>query len=164
MGDGGTSSMIMLVTALVISSISSVVLINSWSGIADVIEEQGRKAEADSATDVSLAGDTTNVGYDIGTSTITLYFQNTGTTTLDKDKTDMAIYVAGVAVSITGTPAVVSGATEWYEGELLEVVGTHTGTAHANDDEVMISLTVRSHPINGVIGGDTLNEVVRLNT
>ena len=42
------------------------------------------------------------------------------------------------------------------------MVGTHAGAANANDDEVMISLTVRSLPINGVIGSDTLNEVVRL--
>jgi len=102
-----------------------------------------------------------NVGYVTGTKTITLYFQNSGTATLDKDSANMAIYVAGAAVTITST-TVVSGASEWYEGELLKVVGTHTGTAHADDDEVMISLTVRSLPVNGMIGGDTLNEVVRL--
>jgi archaellum component FlaG (FlaF/FlaG flagellin family) len=161
MGDGGASSMIMLITALVISSMSSVVLINSWAGIAEVMDDQGRKAEADSATDVSLAGDTSNVDYVIGTQRITLYFQNSGTTTLDKDQSDMAIYLGGSAVTITST-AVVSGAAEWYEGELLKVVGTHGNAAYANDDEVIVSLTVRSHPINGVIGGDTLNEVVRL--
>ena len=161
MADGGATSMIMLVTALIISSISSVVLINSWAGIADVMDEQGRKAEADSATDVSLAGDTMNVDYVIGTKTITLYFQNSGTTTLDSDDADMAVYVAGDAVTI-GSTTVVSGAAEWYEGELLKVVGVHAGAAHADDDEVMISLTVRSHPVNGMIGGDTLNEVVRL--
>jgi archaellum component FlaG (FlaF/FlaG flagellin family) len=162
MADGGATSMIMLITALIISSMASVVLINSWAGIADVMDEQGRKAEADSATKVSLAGDTMNVDYVIGDKEITLYFQNSGTSTLDKDKANMAIYVAGVALSIQGTPSVVSGAAEWYEGELLEVVGRHTGTAHANDDEVIISLTVRSLPVNGMIGGDTLNEVVRL--
>jgi archaellum component FlaG (FlaF/FlaG flagellin family) len=161
MADGGATSMIMLITALVISSMASVVLINSWAGIADVMDEQGRKAEADSATDVSLAGDTMNVGYVTGTKTITLYFQNSGTATLDKDSANMAIYVAGAAVTITST-TVVSGASEWYEGELLKVVGTHAGSAHADDDEVMISLTVRSLPVNGMIGGDTLNEVVRL--
>ena len=161
MGDGGASSMIMLITALVISSMSSVVLINSWAGIAEVMDDQGRKAEADSATDVSLAGDTSNVDYVIGTQRITLYFQNSGTTTLDKDQSDMAIYLGGSAVTITST-AVVSGAAEWYEGELLKVVGTHAVPAHADDDEVMISLTVRSLPVNGMIGGGTLNEVVRL--
>ena len=161
MADGGATSMIMLVTALIISSISSVVLINSWAGIADVMDEQGRKAEADSATKVSLAGDTMNVGYVTGSKTITLYFQNSGTNTLDSDSADMGIYVAGDAVAITST-TVVSGVADWYEGELLKVVGTHAGTAHANDDEVMITLTVRSLPINGVIGSDTLNEVVRL--
>jgi len=161
MADGGVSSMVMLITALVISSMASVVLINSWSGIADVMEEQGRKAEVDSATDVSLAGDTTNVGYVVVSRTITLYFQNTGTTTLSKVNTNMAIYVEGAAVTITST-TVVSGAGEWYEGELLKVVGTHAAPAHADDDEVMISLTVRSLPVNGMIGGGTLNEVVRL--
>ncbi|HIF15993.1 MAG TPA: hypothetical protein EYQ85_01915 [Candidatus Poseidoniales archaeon] len=161
MADGGASSMIMLITALVISSMASVVLINSWAGIADVMDDQGRKAEAEAATKVSLAGDTMNVDYVIGTKRITLYFQNSGTTTLDSDSADMAIYVAGDAVTITST-TVVSGAGEWYEGELLKVVGTHAGTAHADDDEVIISLTVRSHPVNGMIGGDTLNEVVRL--
>lgn len=161
MADGGASSMIMLITALVISSMASVVLINSWAGIADVMDDQGRKAEADSATKVSLAGDTMNVDYVIVDTEITLYFQNSGTTTLDSDSADMAIYVAGDAVTITST-TVVSGAGEWYEGELLKVVGTHAGTAHADDDEVIISLTVRSLPVNGMIGGDTLNEVVRL--
>jgi archaellum component FlaG (FlaF/FlaG flagellin family) len=162
MADGGATSMIMLITALVISSMASVVLINSWAGIADVMDEQGRKAEADSATDVSLAGDTMNVGYVTGTKTITLYFQNSGTATLDKDSANMAIYVAGSVVSISSATVVSDPTSEWYEGELLKVVGTHAGSAHADDDEVKISLTVRSLPVNGMIGGDTLNEVVRL--
>ena len=161
MADGGATSMIMLITALVISSMASVVLINSWAGIADVMDDQGRKAEADSATKVSLAGDTMNVDYVIVDTEITLYFQNSGTTTLDKDGTNMAIYVGGKALSNL-VITVVSTAAEWYEGEVVMVVGEHTGTAYADDDEVIISLTVRSLPVNGMIGGDTLNEVVRL--
>jgi hypothetical protein len=75
------------------------------------------------------------VDYVIVDTEITLYFQNSGTTTLDSDSADMAIYVAGDAVTITST-TVVSGAGEWYEGELLKVVGTHGNAAYANDDEV----------------------------
>ncbi|DAC39089.1 MAG TPA: hypothetical protein D7H83_05335, partial [Candidatus Poseidoniales archaeon] len=99
MADGGASSMILLVTSLLISGAASVVLLESWGDLAAANGTNAKGKVANSETDVSFSGDRGDVLLDNSGANqeITLYFQNTGSRTLDKSS--FSIFVDGVAAS-----------------------------------------------------------------
>ena len=80
MADGGASSFIFLTTALLVSGLVSVVLINQWGDMAKASQDQTRAMEVDQATSLGFAGDPMMVAYD-NTATpddeMTFYLQNT---------------------------------------------------------------------------------------
>ena len=57
MADGGASSFIFLTTALLVSGIVSVVLINQWGGMAQITAQETAALEVQEDTSVDFAGD-----------------------------------------------------------------------------------------------------------
>ncbi len=160
MADVGSSSLIMLMTALIVSGAASVTLINAWSISTDASENKLLKREADAATEVALAGDPLSVDYDDGgTDDITIYLQNIGKKELGRTAGDIGIFVNGVdETSDIQSRNMVSGA-DWVTNSLLELVVRVPGL---NDgDDVKITVIVRSEGSNPR-GTDLISEVVRL--
>ena len=154
--------MIMLVTALIISTAVSALLIGSWTNAAEIVAAQRDKAAADSATDVSLAGDPGAVQYDTtpNPDEITIYLQNTGTRILDHNS--VAFWLDG-EVSTTNTISFVDATvTVWAPGELIEVVGESAAWSYLNDAEPSLSVVVSSTVSKGVKGSDAISAPIRL--
>lgn len=165
MADGGASSFIMLITALLISGAASIVLVEAWSGTADTIGKQRDKNIIDSDTDIGIAGDPGAVKYDTGATPdeITFYIQNTGNNILDE--TSLGIWVDGISVTASIVDTFVgAGVTEWAPGELVEVIVDDSSWAYTTGTEVTISVVVNSEVSNGVKGTASFNELVRLRT
>ena len=57
MADGGASSFIFLTTALLVSGLVSVVLINQWGDMAQITAQETAALEVQEATSVDFAGD-----------------------------------------------------------------------------------------------------------
>ncbi|HIK77979.1 MAG: hypothetical protein CXT69_06230 [Methanobacteriota archaeon] len=162
MADGGVSSMIMLVTALIISTAVSALLIGSWTDAAEIISSQRNKAAADAATEVSLAGDPGAVQYDTVATPdeVTIYLQNTGTNLLDHDS--VAFWLDG-EVSTTNTITFVDAAVSvWSPGELIQVVGESSAWSFTNGNEPTLSVVVSSMVSKGVSGSDSISQPIRL--
>ena len=85
MADGGASSFIFLTTALLVSGLVSVVLINQWGDMAQLTAQETAALEVQEATSVDFAGDPMMVDLDTSASPneITFFLQNTGTTLLN---------------------------------------------------------------------------------
>ena len=64
MADGGASSFIMLITALLVSGGASSLLINEWSDAVQVTTKADRKAMISGEISVTFAGDPAMVSYD----------------------------------------------------------------------------------------------------
>ncbi len=95
MADGGTSTMILLVTSLLLSGGASVVLLQSWGDVAKASGDNASGRLADAETDVSFSGDRSNTILDTSGADqeITLYFQNSGVRPIDKSS--FSIFVDG---------------------------------------------------------------------
>ena len=163
MADGGVTSMIMLVTALIISTAVSALLIGSWTDAAETISSQRNKAAADAAIEVSLAGDPGAVQYDTAATPddeVTIYLQNTGTNLLDHDS--VAFWLDG-EVSTTNTITFVDAAVSvWSPGELIQVVGESSAWSFSNGNEPTLSVVVSSTVSKGVSGSDSISQPIRL--
>ena len=57
MADGGASSFIFLTTALLVSGLVSVVLINQWGEMAQISSQETASLEVEEDTSVDFAGD-----------------------------------------------------------------------------------------------------------
>ena len=64
MADGGASSFIFLTTALLVSGLVSVVLINQWGDMAQITAQETAALEVQEATSVDFAGDPMMVALD----------------------------------------------------------------------------------------------------
>jgi len=122
MADGGASTFILLVTALLVSSSVSVVLINQWGDLSSAIDETRRGQEADIKTSVSFAGDAMEVEYDdsVSPNLMTFYLQNTGQYVLDEST--LVVIVDGASVTSSITATIVPTGTDWNGVKLLKVV------------------------------------------
>lgn len=163
MADGGASSFIFLTTALLVSGLVSVVLINQWGDMAKSSEEQTRAMEINQATSLGFAGDPMMVAYDSTSNPdeMTFYLQNTGTTVLDTGT--LVVLVDGITVSSSVTTALLPAAgTEWDSEHLVEVTVSSTGWSYASGTDVSLTVIVSSEVTNGYRGTDTLSLEVRL--
>ena len=99
MADGGASSFIFLTTALLVSGLVSVVLINQWGDMAQLTAQETAALEVQEATSVDFAGDPMMVDLDTSASPneITFFLQNTGTTLLDSST--LVVIVDGQTVT-----------------------------------------------------------------
>jgi len=162
MADGGASTFILLITALLVTGSVSAVLINQWGDMSSALEENRRGKEADSKTSLSFAGDAMEVDYDdsVIPNVMTFYLQNTGQYVLDEST--LVVMVDGVSVTSSISTTIIPGGSDWTEIRLLEVEVSSTSWTYQNDDSVSISAVVSSEITAGYRGTDTMNIEVRL--
>jgi archaellum component FlaG (FlaF/FlaG flagellin family) len=160
MADGGASSMIMLVTALLISGGASAVLISEWSNALRTVQVNEQASATEDGVDVALAGDPAMVAYDATLKTITLYFVNTGE--FDLDTTSYEVLIDGSPPTSTSESVQPSG-TDWNPGYLLEITLTDTSWSFSDGDDVSVYFIGISESINGYTPSATTNAEVRLN-
>ncbi|MGB0284333.1 MAG: hypothetical protein ACPGGI_04770 [Candidatus Poseidoniaceae archaeon] len=158
MADGGATSFIMLVTALLVAGSVSTFLIAEWGDVARSMEMERRAQAIDAETDVSLAGDPGHVRYSL-TGQIQFYLMNSGTAVLD-DST-LVVLVDGVQQSANLTTTVLNGG-DWSAGELLQVQVVDNTLTYTNNTEVVLTVVVSSEFVSNVRGTDTLDAEVRL--
>ncbi|MGB0489734.1 MAG: hypothetical protein ACPHK3_03775 [Candidatus Poseidoniaceae archaeon] len=158
MADGGATSFIMLVTALLVAGSVSTFLIAEWGDVARSMEMERRAQAIDAETDVSLAGDPGHVRYSL-TGQIQFYLMNSGTSVLD-DST-LVVLVDGVQQSGNLTTTVMNGG-DWSAGELLQVQVVDNTLTYTNNTEVTLTVVVSSEFVSNVRGTDTLDAEVRL--
>jgi archaellum component FlaG (FlaF/FlaG flagellin family) len=164
MADGGASTIIMLVTALLISSAASAVLVQEWSSTTRAIQYQQKGLELSAEIGIDFAGDPMMVSITTGApNAITFYIQNTGSHPMDA--TSLAVLVDGVSIpnpSIT-TAFVPIASAQWNPNVLLEVTLTDNALNALNDDdEISIYATARSVVVSGISMSVSLNEEVQL--
>ena len=163
MADGGASTFILLITALLVSGSVSAILINQWGDMSSALEENRKGKEADAQTSVSFAGDAMEVGYDdsVSPNVMTFYLQNTGQYVLDEST--LVVVVDGISVTSSITTTILPGGADWTDVRLLEVEVSSTSWSYQNDDSVSLSAVVSSEVTSGYRGTDTMNIEVRLN-
>ncbi len=162
MHDGGTSTMIMLVTSLLLSGAASVVLIQSWGEVtqANGINATGRAADAE--TDVSFSGDRSDVLLDTSGANqeITLYFQNTGIRPLDKSS--FSIFIEGTYSTTVGSASLYPPSGVWGSDHVLEVTVSDASFSFSDNDRVTVTIVVQSTVSEGVKGTSSETAEVRL--
>ena len=163
MADGGASTFILLITALLVSGSVSAVLIDQWGDMSSALEENRKGKEADAKTSLSFAGDAMEVEYDdsVIPNVMTFYLQNTGQYVLDEST--LVIMVDGVSVTSNISATILPGGADWTDVRLLEVEVTSNSWSYQNDDSVSLSAVVSSEVTSGYRGTATMNIEVRLN-
>ena len=161
MADGGASSMILLVTSLLISGAASVVLLESWGDLAAANGTNAKGKVANSETDVSFSGDRGDVLLDNSGANqeITLYFQNTGSRTLDKSS--FSIFVDGVAASTVGATTLYPANGVWATEYVIEVTVSDASFSYADNDLATVTIIVQSTATDGGKGTDSETAEVR---
>jgi archaellum component FlaG (FlaF/FlaG flagellin family) len=162
MADGGASTFILLVTALLVSGSVSAILINQWGDMSNALEENRKGKEADAQTSVSFAGDAMEVEYDdsVSPNVMTFYLQNTGQYVLDEST--LVVIVDGTSVTSSITATIVPTGTVWNDVKLLKVEVFSNSWTYQNNDGVSLSVVVSSEVTSGYRGTDTMNIEVRL--
>ena len=163
MADGGASSFIFLTTALLVSGIVSIVLINEWGDMAKASQDQPRAMEVEQATSLGFAGDPMMVAYNdtLNPDEMTFYLQNTGTTLLDTST--LVVIVDGTTVTSSITTAIVPATgNDWDSQHLVEVTVNSSSWAYADGTDVSLTVIVSSEVTNGYRGSDTISLEVRL--
>lgn len=158
MADGGATSFIMLVTALLVAGSVSTFLIAEWGDVARSMEMERRAQAIDAETDVSLAGDPGNVRYSL-TGQMQFYLMNSGTAVLDEGT--MLVLVDGVQQTSNVTTTVLNGG-DWSAGEVVQVQVADNTFTYTNNSEILVTVVVSSEVVNNVRGTDTLDAEVRL--
>ncbi|MAR47012.1 MAG: hypothetical protein CMA41_04325 [Euryarchaeota archaeon] len=162
MADGGASSFIFLTTALLVSGLVSVVLINQWGEMAQVTSQQTAAIEVQEATSVDFAGDPMMVDLNTTASPneITFFLQNTGTTLLDSST--LVVIVDGQTVTSSINSSLVPATGDWDEGHLLQVTVNSSSWAYQSGDDISLTVVVSSEITNGYRGSDSMSVEVRL--
>ena len=162
MADGGASSFIFLTTALLVSGLVSVVLINLWGDMAQITAQETAALEVQEATSVDFAGDPMMVALNTSATPdeITFYLQNTGTTLLDTST--LVVLVDGQTVTSSITSTLVPATGDWDEAHLLEVTVSSNSWTYQSGDDVSITAVVSSEVTNGYRGSDSMSVEVRL--
>ena len=154
MADGGATSFIFLTTALLVSGLVSVVLINQWGEMAQVTSQQTAAIEVQEATSVDFAGDPMMVDLNTTASPneITFFLQNTGTTLLDSST--LVVIVDGQTVTSSINSSLVPATGDWDEGHLLQVTVNSSSWAYQSGDDISLTVVVSSEITNGYRGSD----------
>ena len=162
MADGGASSFIFLTTALLVSGLVSVVLINHWGEMAQVTSQETAAIEVQEATSVDFAGDPMMVDLNTTASPneITFFLQNTGTTLLDTST--LVVIVDGQTVTSSINSSLVPATGDWDEGHLLQVTVNSSSWAYQTGDDISLTVVVSSEITNGYRGSDSMSVEVRL--
>ena len=129
MADGGASSFIFLTTALLVSGLVSVVLINQWGDMAQITAQETAALEVQEATSVDFAGDPMMVSLNTTLNEITFYVQNTGTTLLDSST--LVVLVDGQTVTSTINATVDTFTNVSVHAEVIGSNATNVGFRNA---------------------------------
>ena len=160
MADGGASSFIFLTTALLVSGLVSVVLINQWGGMAQITAQETAALEVQEATGVDFAGDPMMVDLNTTRNEITFFLQNTGTTLLDSST--LVVLVDGQTISSSINSSLVPVMGDWDEDHLLEVTVHSSSWTYQSGDDIALTVIVSSEVTNGYRGSDSTSLEVRL--
>mgnify|MGYP006131254781 FL=1 len=162
MADGGTSTMILLVTSLLLSGGASVVLLQSWGDVAKASGDNASGRLADAETDVSFSGDRSNTILDTSGADqeITLYFQNSGVRPIDKSS--FSIFVDGISSSVVGSATLYPPNGVWASDYVLEVTVSDSSFSYSNNTLATVTIVVQSTVSDGVKGTDSETAEVRL--
>jgi archaellum component FlaG (FlaF/FlaG flagellin family) len=162
MADGGASTYIMLITALLVSSSASAVLIQEWSSSSRVIQHQQRGLQLSEELGIDFAGDPMNVNLVPLTDTITFYILNTGEHTMNETK--MEVLIDGLSISSSEvTTSFVGSATDWHPNVMVEVEVSNSSFSSYNDgDDISIFTTVVSDSVSGMSASASFGVEVRL--
>ena len=160
MADGGASSFILLVTALLVSGSVSVLLINQWGQMAQSSTVNVAALEAERATGVAFAGDPMMVDLDTPNQEITFYLQNIGENLLDPST--LVVIVDGESVTSSVVDTLVPAGNDWDSTRLLEVTVDSTSWSYASGDDVALTVAVSSEVANGYRGSTSISLEVRL--
>jgi len=162
MADGGASTYIMLITALLVSSSASAVLIQEWSSSSRVIQHQQRGLQFSEELGIDFAGDPMNVNLVPLTDTITFYILNTGEHTMNETK--MEVLIDGLSISSSEvTTSFVGSATDWNPNVMVEVEVSNSSFSSYNDgDDISIFTTVVSDSVSGMSASASFGVEVRL--
>ena len=160
MADGGASSFIFLTTALLVSGLVSVVLINQWGGMAQITAQETAALEVQEATSVDFAGDPMMVDLNTTRNEITFFLQNTGTTLLDSST--LVVLVDGQTISSSINSSLVPVTGDWDEDHLLEVTVHSSSWTYQSGDDIALTVIVSSEVTNGYRGSDSTSLEVRL--
>ena len=152
--------MIMLVTALLISGGASAVLISEWGDALRVVQINERASSDKDDVSVALAGDPAMVPHNTTTSTITLYFVNTGK--FDLDASNYEVLINGDAPTSSSATVQPSG-TDWNPGYLLAITLTNNSWSFSDGDDVSEYFIGVSERVNGYTHSAVADAEVRLN-
>ena len=162
MADGGASSFLMLVTALLISGSVSTILINEWNKVARAAESDERKSLGSLGVSVDFAGDPMMVGFEdpaVGDDELTVYILNSG---IHEMSTTFELLINGVAPA-TMTTSIAPSGTDWLPGYLLEITASDNSLTYTDGDDASLFFVGISEPVQGYQHSATMNKEVRLN-
>ena len=162
MADGGASSFIMLVTALLISGSVSTILINEWAKVTRVVEIEERKSSGALGVSVDFAGDPMMVGFEnpaAGDDEVTVYVLNSG---IYEMSTTFEFLINGVAPGTITTSITPSG-SDWLPGYLLEIKASDNSLSYTDGDDASLFFVGISETVQGYTHSATMSKEVRLN-
>ncbi|MBL6743595.1 MAG: hypothetical protein ISP83_04365 [Candidatus Poseidonia sp.] len=162
MADGGASSFIMLVTALLISGSVSTILVSEWAKVTRAVGVEERKSSGALGVSVDFAGDPMMVGFDnpaVGDDELTVYVLNSG---IHEMSTTFEFLIDGVAPSTITTSISPSG-TDWLPGYLLQIKASDNTLSYTDGDDVSLFFVGISESVQGHTHSATMNKEVRLN-
>ena len=160
MADGGASSFIMLVTALLISGSVSAILITQWGDAIRTVQTQDRAATAIDSTDVEFAGDPAMVLWNSANDTMVLHFVNTGDIALNSSTYELM--VDGEYPNST-TELVLPSGTDWEPGFLLQIFATNSSWSFSTGQDVSIFFVGVSERVAGFNHSANTYVEVRMN-
>jgi len=160
MADGGASSFILLVTALLVSGSVSILLINQWGQMAQSSTVNVAALEAERATGVAFAGDPMKVDLDTTNQEITFFLQNIGENLLDAST--LVVIVDGQSVTSSIVDTLVPAGNDWDDTRLLEVTVNSSTWSYSTGDDVSLTVTVSSEVTSGYRGSTSISLEVRL--
>ncbi len=160
MADGGASSFIFLTTALLVSGIVSVVLINQWGGMAQITAQETAALEVQESTSVDFAGDPMMVALNTTSNEITFFLQNTGRTLLDSST--LVVLIDGQTMAASINASLIPATGDWDEDHLLEVTVHESTWTYQSGDDIALTAIVSSEVTNGYRGSDSVSLEVRL--
>jgi archaellum component FlaG (FlaF/FlaG flagellin family) len=153
--------MILLVTTLLLSGAASIVLLESWSSVAEANADNASGRAADAETEVSFSGDRGDILLDTSGANqeITLYFQNSGQRSLDKSS--FSIFVDGTPSSSSGVNLYPANGV-WAPNYILGVTVSDPSFNYSDQDIVIVTIIVQSTSVDGTKGTDSETAEVRL--
>lgn len=118
--DGGISSMILLISAVVVSTITASIVITSSDTLSNVIYDKTQNQEEKLLTDISIISDVSaNSIYNSNTDDITLLVKNTGDISLNQD--DITVLVNGEFTTIQNTEILDDTDNKFEPGNVLRI-------------------------------------------